>query len=67
MLVVTLLVTKAQRPVFSSATPLNAAIMATTMSATIKPYSMAVAPRVFRSSLLKKDPRIDFPPERTVR
>jgi 8-oxo-dGTP diphosphatase len=67
MLAVTLLVTTAQRPVFSSATLDNDTRIAITTNATIKPYSIAVAPRVFRSSLLKKVPRIDFPPERTVR
>ena len=66
MYVMTLLVTMAQRPVFSFATLSKETIMATTTSVTIKPYSIAVAPRVFRSSLLK-NPRIDFPPERTVR
>ncbi len=67
MLAVTLLVTMAHRPVFSLATLCNETRMAITHNATIKPYSMALAPRVSRNSLLKKVTRIDFPPERTVR
>jgi 8-oxo-dGTP diphosphatase len=43
-----------------------APMIAMTTSETIKPYSIAVAPRSSRNSLLKKDPRIDFPTVRRM-
>jgi hypothetical protein len=61
-------VTTAQSPEFSFATLCIEAIIVMTMSATIRPYSMAVAPLRSRSSfVMKRLLRIDFPPERTVR
>src|SRR5688572_10711396 len=61
---VALLATSPHRPPASPPTPPNAANIAMTMRATIRPYSMAVAPRSSRSSRMTiRLPCIGFPPE----